>query len=36
MTRMCVFDSEKSRACNPSLREACIEFREDSLLVRES
>jgi hypothetical protein len=35
VTRMSVSDSEKSRACNPSLREAFVDFGEESLLVRE-
>jgi hypothetical protein len=35
MTRMSGFDSKKSRACKPSLREACVDFGEESLLVQE-
>ena len=36
VTRMSVFDSEKSRACNPSLREACVDFGEESCLFGEA
>ena len=35
MTRMSMFDSEKSPACNPSLWEACVEFEEESLFSQE-
>ena len=35
MIRMSVSDSEKSRACNPSLREAYVDFGEESMFAQE-
>jgi hypothetical protein len=36
VTRMSVSDSEKSRACNPRLREACVDFGEESCLFEKA
>ena len=36
MTGMSVSNSDKYHACNPSLREACFDFREESCLFRKA